>query len=252
MKCCEIFFETLNVPSLCVKPQSVLALYGSGHTTGLSVDFGHDITEINPVYEGGSINYANMLTNLAGYEIQEYMIKCFQKRELYFGKDTIDIINGIRKNCMYVTENCAATRDEYKRTYKLPSGEELDVSDEAFMAGEMYFQPDLVLGKKTNVLPIQEAIVTTVMKCDAELQTELYDAIVIHGGVGTMPGLNKRLFKEIEAIVNRPVNIIDSTEAYAVAWLGGATFAGMTDAKKIWVNRKQFDEQGERIVRNRF
>ncbi|CAH0703110.1 unnamed protein product [Spodoptera exigua] len=251
IKCCEIFFETLNSPGLCVKPQSVLSLFGSGSTTGISVDMGHDTTEICPVFEGGSIEYANMNTNMAGYHVSEYIKDSLLRRQLDLDWDIDQVTSYLRNNYLYVTKNSAVTKEEYKKTYKLPSGEEVDVSEEVFMAGELYFQPELVPNNKWVNISLQDAIVTSSLKCDADLQTELFDALVVHGGM-TIPGIYKRLSNELKSILNRPVNVIQSTEPYAVAWLGGAVFAGSKESQNVWVTKKQFEEQGERVVRNRF
>uniref|UniRef100_A0A2H1W220 SFRICE_010815 n=1 Tax=Spodoptera frugiperda TaxID=7108 RepID=A0A2H1W220_SPOFR len=250
VKCCEIFFESLNSPGLCVKPQSVLSLFGSGCATGMSVDLGHDITGINPVYEGGSIEYANMETNMSAYHVSEYIKESLLQRDLNLGPDIDKVVEELRTKYVYVTKNCAVTRQQYMKTYKLPSGEEVDVSEEVFMAGELYFQPELVLNKKVNCLSLPDAILTSSLKCDSDLQPELFDAIVVHGGM-TVPGLCKRLSLELKSLLNRPVNIIESSEAYGVAWMGGAVFAGSRESQRVWVTQKQFEEHGERIVRNR-
>ncbi|XP_022833914.1 actin-85C-like [Spodoptera litura] len=251
VKCCEIFFETLNSPGLCVKPQSVLSLFGSGYTTGMSVDMGHDITEISPVYEGGSIEYAKMETNMSGHHLSEYIKESLLRRELNVDWNIDQVVQELKNKYVYVTKNSAVTRQQYMKTYKLPSGEEIDVSEEVFMAGELYFQPELVLHNKVNCLSLPDAILTSSLKCDSDLQPELFDAIVVHGGM-RIPGIYKRLSRDLKLLLNRPVNIIQSTEAYAVAWMGGAVFAGSRESQRVWVSQKQFEEQGERIVRNRF
>ena len=48
----KFFFEDLKVPSFFMCPQSVLALYASGKTTGLVVDSGQHSTFAEVVYEG--------------------------------------------------------------------------------------------------------------------------------------------------------------------------------------------------------
>lgn len=207
------------------------------------------------MYEGGTITYANMQTHLAGETVSQYIHDSLTSREYDFGSQTTDIVEGIKTHCLYTTPDATVQRkrEDYTRTYKLPSGELIDTSDESFFGAEMYFQPDLVFGKKTPYIKLQEAVVTTVAKCDPELQTELYDAIVTHGGmVSAIKGFNKRLARELEAIADRPVNVIGSPESYAVSWLGGATFAGLEEAQKIWVHKKEFEEHGVRVVRNRF
>lgn len=188
IKTCEIFFETLNIPGLCLQSQSVLSLYGSGFTTGISVDLGYDTCNVNPVYEGGLIAYAHMQTKLAGKDISGYIKDSFDLRNLDFGPNTEDIIEEVKKRCLYITPNVAMSRTDYKRLYRHPNCEEVDVSQEAFMMAEIMFQPDLVFGKKTDILSIQKTVLTASSKCDSELREDLYDAVVLCGGMSMIPG----------------------------------------------------------------
>lgn len=249
IKCCEVFFETLNAPALCVQSQSVLSLYGSGFTTGLSVDLGYDSTDVVPVYEGGAIAYAHMQTNLAGRQISNFIKRSLTERNIDVRTPTT--LEEIKK-LMYLTKDVAMSRRNYKRMYKLPSGELIDVGQEAFMTAELMIQPDFVCDKKTAFLPLQKAIVQASMKCDADLRSALYEAVVVCGGLASIPGLNERLSMEIEKLTRKPVSVLSSPEAYTVAWLGGATFAGMSDSKKMWVTKKQYEDHGAKIVKNKF
>ncbi|XP_004932787.1 uncharacterized protein LOC101742910 [Bombyx mori] len=251
-KCCEVFFETLNVPALCIQPQAVLAVYGSGYTTGISVDLGYDTTEVTPVYQGGRIEYAHTETRLAGSQVSEYLKLQLEERGIDLGVNTATVIENIKRDCLYVTKDASMTRSDYEKYHRTADGDMVHVCREAFLAAELIFQPDLVMGQKTDFLPLPDAVVNAVLVCDAELRPDLYDAIVLCGGLAMIPGLQERLAMEVENLTQTPVNVIGSPEAYAVAWLGGATFAGLPDAKKMWVTKKQFEEYGEKIVRNKF
>ncbi|XP_013189188.2 uncharacterized protein LOC106133880 [Amyelois transitella] len=251
IKCCEVFFETLNTPALCIQPQPVMALYASGFTTGLCVDLGHDTVDITPVYEGGVIRYAHMMTNFAGGDVLKHLKESFRDRDYDFGMKTMEIVEDIQK-LIYITPDCAMSRKDYKREYTLPDGNILEVSQEVFMTGEMFFQPELVMGQKTNIIPLHEAVITAAMKCDADLRVELFDAIIPCGGMSMISGLPERLGIEAEEMIHRPVNVVTSGEAYALPWLGGAVFAGLPDSGKIWVFKKQFEDYGAKIVKNKF
>lgn len=120
------------------------------------------------------------------------------------------------------------------------------------MTAELIIQPDVVCDKKTAFLPLQKAIVQAAMKCDADLRSALYEAVVPCGGLSTIPGLNNRLAMEIENLTHKPVSVLSSLESCTVAWLGGATFAGMSDSNKMWVTRKQYEDHGAKIVKNKF
>ncbi|KAM3956899.1 actin [Aphomia sociella] len=251
IKCCEIFFETLNAPALCVQPQAVLSMYGAGHTTGISVDMGHDTTNINPIYEGGLIRHAHLQTKLAGAQISNVLKEYLDDRNYNFGIKSEEIMEEIKRK-LYVSLDCSMSRLDYQRTFTLPSGEEIDVSQEAFMAGELIFQPDFIKGTSTNYMPLHEAVVTSALKCDAEMRSEMYEVIVPCGGLAMIPGLADRLAAEVEGLTHRPVNILSSPEGYVTTWLGGATFAGLPDSEKMWVSKKQFEDYGAKIVRNKF
>ncbi|XP_045532038.1 actin-like [Pieris brassicae] len=250
IKCCEVFFEVLNSPALCIQSQSVLSMYGSGFTTGICVDIGHDTTDISPVFEGGQIKYAHIQTGLAGVQISNYIKRSLLERDLADAiKSPTDIDSILRE--LYITRDAAMPSSCYERRLNSPCGD-IELCNEAFMAGEMLFQPDVIMEKKTNYLPLHDAVVTASMKCDSEISSELYEAIVPCGGLAMIPGLNARLQTELEEQLNRPVNILSSPEAYSISWLGGATFAGLPDAKKMWVTQKQYEEYGVKIIKNKF
>lgn len=220
------------------------------------MDLGEDITEINPIYEGGSITYANMLTNVAGCDVKQFLTESLQKRgydlEEEFGSQASDKIMNDLWNMLYITQNRAVTREQYKKDYTLPNGKVIDVSDEVFFAAELFFSPKEILGENMDKLSLQEAMVTSILKIDDELQTEMLESIVVHGGRLTIAGFNKRLAREMQEIMNRPVQIPVLAEPYAVAWMGGSVFANMAGAPRLWVLKKQYEEHGERFVRNRF
>ncbi|XP_045783947.1 actin-1-like [Maniola jurtina] len=250
IKCCEVFFETLNCPALCIQPQPVLSMYGTGTTTGICVDIGYDTTDIVPIFEGGMVKYAHVQTGIAGSQVSKYLKKSLGQRDLLEIHLSFEDIEDIKKQYLYATPNSAMSI--HKKIYKLPSGEEIDVSNEAFMAAELIFQPDLLDDNGKKRISLQDAVVTAASKCDEELRLELYNAIVSCGGMSTVPGINGRLQMEIQNKIKKSVTILTSSEPYAVAWLGGATFAGLSDAKKLWIQKKQFEDYGEKIVKNKF
>ncbi|XP_023940620.2 actin-3-like [Bicyclus anynana] len=247
IQCCEIFFETLNSPVLCIQPQAVLSLYGSGATTGVCVDIGHDSTDIVPIYEGGIIKYAHIETGIAGFQISEYIQKSLQERNIFNENVSIE---DIKKQYLYATPNCAMKID--KQLYISETGDVIDVSNEAIMGAEIIFQPKLFNDNNNNCHSLHETVRTSVLKCDAELRTQLCDAIVLCGGSASVPGICERLRIELQGTMDNTVTILSSVEPYAVAWLGGATFAGLPDAEKLWIQKKQFEDYGEKIVKNKF
>lgn len=226
-------------------------MYGSGVTTGLCVDLGYATTNVIPVFEGGVVSYAHIDTGLGGLQISDYIKKCLGERGELEGIKTPQDIENIQKKC-YITQDCAMLRKDCKRKYKVSFENKIDVSNEVFMAAEMLFQPDFVKNENTGYVPLQDALVTASLKCDDELRLELYDSIVLCGGLALIPGINERLQIEMENILNQSVTILSSPEPYTVTWLGGATLAGLADTEKMFIMKKQYEDHGERIIRNKF
>lgn len=54
----QVFFGKFNVPAMYFAPQSILALYASGKTTGMVFDSGDGVSHVVPVYEGIALPHA--------------------------------------------------------------------------------------------------------------------------------------------------------------------------------------------------
>ncbi|CAG4984683.1 unnamed protein product [Parnassius apollo] len=251
IKCCEVFFETLNSPALCLRPQCVLALYGSGVTTGVCVDVGHDNTNINPIYEGGVINYAHMQTHIGGKQISNFIEKHLQERNLNLGTQVTDIVEEIKRDCLYRSFNSCMHQDDVCEDYLLPDGTKINVGEETLLSGEFFFQPELINTEQRNYLPLHEAITTSVLKCDPDLTSELYDAVALCGGSSMVPGFDTRLSAEIKKIIDSPITLLSSPEGYATVWLGGAVFASLPESRNVWISKSSYEDQGEKIIRKK-
>ena len=74
-KMAEIMLERFNVPSLFMGIQSVFSLFSSGHTSGLVVDSGANVTYSVPCYEGYAITHAIERLSLGGNDISAQFAK---------------------------------------------------------------------------------------------------------------------------------------------------------------------------------
>ena len=54
----KIFFERLQVPCLCLANQGALALHSQGNTSGIVLTSGGGLTEVTPVLDGCTLQYA--------------------------------------------------------------------------------------------------------------------------------------------------------------------------------------------------
>mmetsp|Transcript_39249 Transcript_39249/g.63901 ORF Transcript_39249/g.63901 Transcript_39249/m.63901 type:complete len:225 (+) Transcript_39249:343-1017(+) len=84
LKRAEIFFENFRVPSMCLQLPQMLALYASGHTTGLVVDSGDTMTEAVPIYEGKYNPSAVCRIPVAGRHVTKYLAKLLNEQGYKF------------------------------------------------------------------------------------------------------------------------------------------------------------------------
>jgi hypothetical protein len=70
-KTAEIFFESFNSPALFISPQTILALYAAGKTTGVVLDVGDGVSHAVSVYEGFALSNAIVRSDIAGRDVTE-------------------------------------------------------------------------------------------------------------------------------------------------------------------------------------
>nr|MDO8090439.1 actin family protein [Candidatus Sigynarchaeota archaeon] len=138
-----------------------------------------------------------------------------------------------------------------EKTYMLPDGETITISSERFLAPEVFFNPGVV---GLDAMPLDEVIVETVKKCDVDLRRDLYGNIVLSGGSTMFPGLKERLHKEISELVpeNIEIKIIAPPERMYSVWIGGSILASLKTFQKMWVTRKEYQEQGAAAIHRCF
>lgn len=83
------------------------------------------------------------------------------------------------------------------KTYELPDGESLTISNQRFRCPEALFHPSLL---EKNDKGIHELAFHSIMKCDADVRKDLYNNLIISGGSSMFSGLSDRLSKEIIAL----------------------------------------------------
>ena len=78
----RLMFETFGVPAMFVAVQAVLALYSTGHTTGAVLESGLCASHCVPVYRGYALPHAIAQLDLAGRDLDSYLLQLLHARGL--------------------------------------------------------------------------------------------------------------------------------------------------------------------------
>jgi actin beta/gamma 1 len=254
-KMAEIMFNTFNVPAMYVSMQAVLSLYASGRTTGLVIDAGDGVIHIVPIYEGFAISHAIRRIDIAGRDITGHLQKLLMGRGYKFiSSAEKEIVRDIKERLCYVAlepekeMKLAEKHQGMEKQYILPDGNTITIGPERFMAPEAFFNPSLIGREET---PLDDAIFESVNTCDIDLRKELYQNIVLSGGSTMFPGLKERLHKELTELVpeNVEIRIVAPPERRYSVWIGGSILSSLKTFQRLWVSKKEFEDQGVSAVK---
>lgn len=249
-KAAEIFFETFNVPALFVSMQAVLSLYATGRVTGVVLDAGDGVTHAVPIYEGFAMPHSIMRIDIAGRDVTRYLKTLIRKEGFNFRTTAeFEIVRMIKEKVCYLAGNLQKEEsvDTDKVAYVLPDGNTLDIGQARFRAPEVLFRPDLI-GEESE--GIHEVLMYSIQKSDMDLRKMLYQNIVLSGGSTLFKGFGDRLLLEIKKNVAKDmkIRIAAPQERLYSTWMGGSILASLDTFKKMWISKREFDEEGQRAV----
>ena len=275
-KSAEIFFETFNVPALFVSLQAVLSLYATGRTTGVVLDAGDGVTHAVPIYEvhkikssqspgcglqitssklilyfqGFAMPHSIMRVDVAGRDVTRYLKLLLRKEGVNFRTTAeFEIVRTIKERACYLASNPAKeeTLETERVQYTLPDGSLLDIGPARFRAPEVLFRPDLI-GEEYEGL--HEVLVYSIQKSDMDLRKVLFSNIVLSGGSTLFKGFGDRLLSEVKKLAPKDIKIRISApqERLYSTWIGGSILASLDTFKKMWVSKREYDEEGLRAI----
>ncbi|XP_076061872.1 actin-related protein 1 [Oratosquilla oratoria] len=245
-KAAEIFFETFNVPALFVSMQAVLSLYATGRTTGVVLDSGDGVTHAVPIYEGFATPHSIMRVDIAGRDVTRYLKLLLRKEGLSLHTTAeFEIVKTMKERACYLATNPQREEviDNEKLAYTLPDGSSIEVGQARFRAPEVLFRPDLIGDESEG---IHEVLLYAIHKSDMDLRKLLFQNIVISGGSTLFKGFGDRLLSEVKKLAPKDIKIRISAPAERLysTWIGGSILASLDTFKRMWVSKREYEEEG--------
>ena len=255
----KILFDTFNVPALHFSVQAVLSLYATGRATGVVLDCGDGVTQAVPIYEGFAMSHSISRVDVAGRDVTRYLQLLLRKEGLVFRTSAeFEIVRTIKERACYVAYNPVKEEQleidrsgEDSRSYNLPDGRQVEVGAARFRAPELLFDPSLIGDESEG---IHEVLVNSVKKSDMDLRRTLWGNIVLSGGSTMYKGFGERLLAEVKKMTlkeNNRIKISAPPERKFSTFVGGSILAGLATFKTIWVSKREYDEEGPRILHSK-
>jgi len=203
-----------------------------------------------PIYEGFALPHSIMRVDLAGRDVTRYLRLLLRKEGINFRTSSeFEIVRTIKEKECYLSSNPSKeeSNEGERRFFKLPDGNSLDVGQARYRAPECLFRPDL-LGEECEGL--HEVLIFAIQKSDMDLRKILFQNIVLSGGSTLYKGFGDRLLSEMRRLAPKDVKIKISApqERLYSTWIGGSILASLDTFKKMWVSKREYEEDGQRAV----
>ncbi|XP_062040232.1 actin-related protein T1-like [Lepus europaeus] len=248
----ETMFEKFNVPGFYLANHAMVALYASACVTGLVVDSGEGLTCTVPIFEGYTLPHAVTKLCVAGRDITEHLTRLLLANGCNFpcilNKAVVDDIK--EKLCYVAVEPGNKRGHVVLRKYKLPDGNVIPIGDQLSQVPEVLFTPDQ-LGIHNPGL--SKMVSSSILKCDTDIQKNLFAEIVLCGGTTLFPGLEERLMNELELLASKgtPIKITASPDRCFSSWIGSSIMTSLSTFKQMWVSSAEFEEVGVSVVQRK-
>lgn len=259
-KLTEIILETRGVEGVYLASKSLLAMYGGGRTTGISVDSGEDMTYIVPCWEGTPITSGILSVPLAGKHVTNRLLDQLSHGKYSFPDDNfllwkkrnmqritiasrVDVVREAKEQFCWIAETgSAALTSKEEEVLRLLDGNIVVVGQEATSAPEIIFSPG-----KMNLPGLHDLVYKSVLQCDEKIRAKLLSNIMLTGGNSLLPGMDVRLRKELGKLLSdddENIRVVAQKGRDNFTWTGGAHLCGLSSFQSLWRTKQDLHENG--------
>ncbi|EDO08642.1 actin family protein [Babesia bovis T2Bo] len=253
-KCAQLLFEAFEVPGLFICPSSLMALYGSGKTSGLVVDVGEGVSHAVPVLEGTPLPHAVQRLDIGGSDLTSFLVSKIPELNPSLYQSRI-IANDIKSACCYMASNynqqlqsVEKSPAQFTKKYSLPDGNVISLGKEVFQCPEIILAPHLFGRYCPSLIDV---VCHSARSCEPEHHKTMFTNILLTGGSTMFDGFLQRCEKELKEAThdNVSLKVMHNIPNRDIAvWTGGSIVASLSSFQQMWVTKEEYDESGPTVV----
>lgn len=261
----EIMFEKYSSKACYLVNSSILSVFAAGKTSGISIDSGESCTHFLPIYEGYGIKQALITSNIAGRELNEFLLKLLEEKGIKFNFSEYQqklILTDIKEKFNFLSTEFESDLQIYSKKgeasstdYILPDQTLIKLGNEQFRCPEALFKPN-IMGKAYEVgwpENINKVVMSLDLKKEDEdeekIKKELCSNIILSGGNSMFKGLPERL--NIETLKLSGLNyceLLAIPERKYSSWIGGSILSSISVFQSLWTTKEDYEENGRNII----
>eukprot|EP00038_Savillea_parva_P019171 m.26680 g.26680 ORF g.26680 m.26680 type:complete len:496 (+) comp4337_c0_seq1:141-1628(+) len=267
-KLMKMLFDTYEFAAMYVANTSSLAMYATGQVTGIVIESGYDVSSSCCVFEGSVIPDSLARIEIAGRELDTYLIRLLNERGYRFNEQSIIdsfIARDIKETLGEVCSDSGPALEEAKREAPpedydtaangnnlLPGYDKkrfpdhLTIGEERFQCPEALFNPNVYVGKDLMLPGLHKMVEKSVSALGIDLVKAMYANVVLAGGTSMLTGMAERVRGELSAMVPGTVEVTvhEPPQRHLAAWVGGSILASAKHFGFHWVSREEYLEYG--------
>jgi len=251
----------LNAPAVYLLRSPVAGAFAVGKSTALVVEVGASSARVCPVYEGHALlKCTRSSTELGGEQLSKAVAVAVGSQlaapAKNAAKEKVALyrlrVDDIKQTCCQVWRtppfSASSVPESNRGEYALPDGKIVRLGSSRYELCESLFD-------KTS--GIAALVYDSLSACEPDLRRTFAQEIVINGGGSLLDGLGERLGAELSlrlphAFKPRVVSPGSTIERKFAPFVGCSVLASLGSFQQLWLSRKEWDEEGERLVIERF
>ncbi|CAL6059773.1 Actin [Hexamita inflata] len=239
---CRTFFESYSVKGFYIQNAQILAMIGSGQTTGVTLDIGEGMAHAVPIYEGCQLFHAMRRSDFSGRELTDSLFNQLKQLEPQFPQD-ISILRDIKEKLCYVQSK---SKPVQQATYELPDSFQLKTK--ALTLTNPCEVPEMLFSGQNAV---QNLILNSIEACDVDVQADLERNIVLSGGSTKFEGFAERLQTELQG-KRRGIEVNALEDRQYATFVGQSVLGCLDTFKDMYVTAAEYAEQGAEVINRRW